>query len=172
MIKPDECYVNLGCSTVIQNYFDTNLNNLEYGKHLEFAVSVIPRDVYLSEPLLKEVDTQHKILRCAIMRLDKYRCYNWHIDKERGAGINLLLTPNIKSLVYFGERDTGSRYNISFIEMKYEPNTFYLFNTQISHTVYNFDETRYVFTLEFEEDKDKLSFNQLKEGVLKKYANL
>ena len=48
-----------------------------------------------------------------------------------------------------------------FIEMKYDPHTYYLFNTQIPHTVYNFKGTRYLLSVDFEEDKTKLTYKQL-----------
>ena len=45
--------------------------------------------------------------------------------------------------------------------MRYQPQSYYLFNNQVSHSVYNFDRKRFVFSTEFEEDKDSLNFNSL-----------
>ena len=48
-----------------------------------------------------------------------------------------------------------------FIELKYKPNTYYLFNTQMAHSVYNFNNTRYLLTIDFYEDRTKLTYQQL-----------
>jgi len=48
----------------------------------------------------------------------------------------------------------------------YKPNTYYLFNTQTRHTVINFAEPRYLFTIEFIEDVDHLSFEDLLEQLI------
>ena len=48
-----------------------------------------------------------------------------------------------------------------FIELKYKPQKYYLFNTQVAHTVYNFKSPRYLLSVDFEEDRTKLTYNQL-----------
>ena len=167
MINHNTCYVSLGESSFIQNYFDNvDKNTLQYGEYFGFNMSLVSEDLYLQEPVLKEVNDKHKIKGCSIIKLDPYHCYVWHKDALRGAGINLLLTPNVKSSVFFGMPIERSQDQVHFAEMKYEPNTLYLFNTQIMHTVYNFDEPRYLFSVEFEQSKDELSFYNLKGGAL------
>ena len=52
-----------------------------------------------------------------------------------------------------------------FVELKYKPNTYYLFNVQEAHSVYNFSGKRYLLTLEFFKDKGELNYNQLVEEV-------
>ena len=48
-----------------------------------------------------------------------------------------------------------------FIELKYRPQTYYIFNTQVAHTVYNFKRPRYLLSVDFEEDRTKLTYKQL-----------
>jgi hypothetical protein len=48
-----------------------------------------------------------------------------------------------------------------FIELQYQPDTYYIFNTQINHMVLNFEEPRLLLTIEFGEDKNLLSYDDL-----------
>ena len=43
--------------------------------------------------------------------------------------------------------------------------TYYLFNTQVEHTVYNFEATRYLLSIEFAKNRDELSFDQLMKDI-------
>ena len=45
------------------------------------------------------------------------------------------------------------------LELRYEPDRFYLFNNQVPHSVINLDVNRYLFSLEFTEP---LSYAELK----------
>jgi hypothetical protein len=48
-----------------------------------------------------------------------------------------------------------------FNELQYQPDTYYVFNTQVNHMVLNFERPRLLLTIEFGEDKDALSFDDL-----------
>jgi hypothetical protein len=51
------------------------------------------------------------------------------------------------------------RAQFPFEELVYEPDTYYLFNTQVTAYSHQFSmRPRYLFTLEFAADKDQLSF--------------
>jgi hypothetical protein len=71
----------------------------------------------------------------------------------------MLLTPFDRSICAFAPDKHGTVFDIE--ELKYKPMTYYLFNTQVNHTVYNFETTRYILSIEFEEDLDALSFEDL-----------
>ena len=64
-------------------------------------------------------------------------------------------------------------YNIpdtsNLIECKYQPNQFFLYNTEILHSILNFEETRYIFSVIFEKgQQDNLKWEEAK-NILKKY---
>ena len=114
-----------------------------------------------------------------IAKLKANTYYDWHIDTDRGVRVNMLLNnwdtshcmfnPNMKR----GESD----YNIQladlkqgereFVELKYTPQRYYLFNTQVAHTIYNFNEPRYLLTLDFDEDITNLTYKQLLEELIR-----
>ena len=93
-----------------------------------------------------------------VVKLEPNVCYDWHVDTRRGVGINMLLTPEVRSSCLFAKGD-GVQFGVE--ELVYEPNTFYLFNTQVKHMVLNYEKPRYLLTVEFELDKDQLSFEDL-----------
>lgn len=94
-----------------------------------------------------------------VLKFPKNTCYNWHTDSLRGGCINMALGPQGKSHCLFAPDGTGVTHK--FVELKYKPGRRYLFNNQIPHTVINFDQDRYVFTIEFLEDKSKLNYQDL-----------
>lgn len=119
-----------------------------------------------------------------ILKMEENSYYDWHVDTNRGVGLNLLLNkwdsshclfdgnPNKRkenqlSKDAIAEHDSLDNFNVTskFSELKYKPNTYYLFNVQESHSVYNFSGVRYLLTLEFFKGKDALNYNQLVEEI-------
>jgi hypothetical protein len=102
-----------------------------------------------------------------IIKLDPYTCYDWHTDTRRGVGINMLLTTFDRSVCAFASNKEGTVFEIE--ELKYKPATYYIFNTQVPHTVYNFETTRYLMSVEFAKDKSELSFEDLLNDIRTQY---
>lgn len=94
--------------------------------------------------------------KCGIIKLEPNTFYNWHTDARRKVSVNMLLGQTHSHTLFclnFGDI-LGK-----FEEIKYEPNTCYLFNNTIHHTVINFDNPRYLFSLEF--DNKNIDFNEV-----------
>lgn len=85
-------------------------------------------------------------------------CYNWHIDTERSVGINMLLS-DVNSKCLFSENPNS--VVSEFEELVYEPNTYYIFNTQKPHSVLNFEGDRYLFSVEFLGASKSIGFQNL-----------
>lgn len=158
----NEYCIEIGKSKVIQNYFDDNKDYLEFHYYYGFKVSEVPLEIVLSDPYLNKIDQEFKIKAGGIIRIDPFRCYKWHIDSYRGISLNMLLTPNIKSITLFGHNANDSEDQLDIIEFTYKPETLYWFNNQVQHTVINFEQPRYLFTIEFKLDKDELNFNRVR----------
>ena len=82
------------------------------------------------------------------------------------------LTPTLEAIAYSlqirggqtnDDIDGDTVFNIE--ELPYKASTYYLFNTQVQHTIYNFEDTRYLFSVEFSKDKNKLTFCELLKDV-------
>jgi hypothetical protein len=129
--------------------------------YYNFKAIQVPIEMLSKDPFLVDLFRKHSFV-AGIVQLSPYVCYDWHIDSRRGVGVNMLLTPEIKSHCLFTSTE-GAQF--PFEELVYEPDTYYLFNTQVRHTVINFYEPRYLFTIEFAADKDQLSFENLLEQI-------
>lgn len=153
-------------SSIKDQLFDAAITPGEWVKYYNFDARPIVPDLILQDDFLRWLSTRYEFM-AGVLRLDPYICYNWHTDTRRGVGINMLLTPNTRSFCAFGLDVDQLVFKIA--ELKYKPNTYYLFNTQVPHTVYNFETTRYLFSIEFAKDKDELSFDNLLKDIQTNY---
>jgi len=122
--------------------------------------------------------------KAGILKMDANDYCDWHVDTNRGVGLNLLLNnwdsshclfdgnPNERKDKQLSKEALENHEDLDdfkvaskFVELKYKPNTYYLFNVQEAHSVYNFSGKRYLLTLEFFKDKGELNYNQLVEEV-------
>lgn len=142
-------------STFIQAYFAKNLNKAKWQKYHDFNSWQMPNEVWEAEKPLSEINKQFKIKQAGVISINSNTIYDWHKDEKRGAAINMILQTNHSHTLF--KQDEGQVVQ-EIKELKYKPNTFYLFNTQALHCVINFNEPRYLFSCEFEENKKNLSY--------------
>ena len=154
MLKPEDCFRVIKKSEFIQDYFDSQeRDSIQVQKYHGFTVAPLPLEILLQEPLLKKLHEKFPIKIAGYIKIDPYRCYRWHADTNRKVGINMLLNSDIHCYTLFGQQMPNWTDEIyETVELKYEPNTLYSFNTQIEHTVINFEETRWLFSVEFDSD--------------------
>ena len=144
-------------SVIAKELLEYSLTTQNWQNYYNFQATQIPDEILSKDPVLVDLVYKHPYM-AGIIQLSPYVCYDWHTDTRRGVGVNMLLTPEIKSSCLFAK---GEGVQFKFEELPYKPDTYYLFNTQVRHTVINFDQPRYLFTIEFLADKDQLSFNNL-----------
>jgi hypothetical protein len=162
MIDNNYCYKPLGASTHLLQHFNNNKNKFQYVDYYGFSISPIDLELVLQEPILQIINESHKIKSGAIVKLESNRCYKWHQDAVRGVSINMLLEHQ-DSFVLFGNSVSDSEDQFDIARLDYNIGDLYLFNNQCMHTVINFNNTRYMFTLEFEEDKSSLTYENFYE---------
>jgi len=154
-----DCYYEVERkSTISSELLDFAMQPSEWMDYYNFKAKLVPPDLLFKDRFFAWLLTKHNFI-AGILKLDPYVCYDWHTDTRRGVGINMLLTPFNRSICAFAPDKHGMVFDIE--ELKYKPMTYYLFNTQVNHTVYNFETTRYILSIEFEEDLDALSFEEL-----------
>lgn len=153
-------------STIKDEVFDFAISPTEWMPYYNFDAKPLPHELIFKDEFFRWLSQRYSFI-AGVLRLDPYTCYNWHTDTRRGVGINMLLTPNTRSFCAFGVDSDQLVFKIE--ELKYKPNTYYLFNTQVPHTVYNFETTRYLMSVEFAKDKDQLSFNDLLKDIQTHY---
>ena len=136
---------------------------IEYHKHYfnigGYPVIQVDKDDILSDPSMYMIHREYPF-DAYVMRLDPYINYTWHIDEWRGVTINQLLK-HTNSHCFFGEQN--SKWVMNLVEVPYNPDTFYIFDTQSKHCIINLENYRYILTLDFYKKKTELTYNQLYE---------
>ena len=129
-----------------------------------FQVALLSPQIWGQEELLSAVNEEFEFDKVGVIKLPPYFNYGWHTDTNRGCSINMLLSHD-ESHTLFKTGVVRENMDFRFTELKYEPNTFYIFNSQESHCVLNFKEPRFLFSCEFRQDKSELSYEMLKDWV-------
>jgi hypothetical protein len=142
-------------ATIAPSLVTANLWAKQYG----LDIMVVSDEIWYNEPLLRIINQKFPIEIGFIIRIPPNTIYNWHIDGTRAAGINLKLSGDSVSHTMFGEKVDD--WNDKFTELDYEFKNFYLFNTQTKHSVINFSSYRYLFTVQFSQTKDEISYQEI-----------
>ena len=153
-------------STITQSLLDTAHNSSEWIDYFNFKAKLVPPEVLFQDEFFKWLVKRYDFI-AGILKLDPYVCYDWHTDTRRGVGINMLLTPHARSFCAFAPKKTEQVFKIE--ELSYKPMTYYLFNTQVEHTVYNFEATRYLLSIEFAKNRNELTFEDLAKDIRNNY---
>ena len=160
-------YYEIGIkSTITQSLLDNAHNSNEWIDYFNFKAKLVPPEVLFQDEFFKWLVKRYDFI-AGILKLDPYTCYDWHTDTRRGVSINMLLTPHTKSFCAFAPKKSEQVFKIE--ELSYKPITYYLFNSQVNHTVYNFETTRYLLSVEFAKEKHELSFEDLLKDIRTHY---
>lgn len=156
---PKHCYMELqNKPSALEKHCTDIINNPEtsWQMHIGWHATLFPIELALAEPVLQQIHAEFPINRAAILKSPPKHNYLWHVDDDRGVTVNMLLSHSHHSHCLFGQPVNSD--NFKFLELNYQPNTLYVFNTRFPHSVINFDGYRYLFSLEFRANKDQLSY--------------
>ena len=153
-------------STIARDLMDFAMQPSEWAPYFNFNAKRVPPEIIFQDDFFRWLVKRYHFV-AGILKLDPYVCYDWHIDDRRGVGINMLLTPSARSICAFTHNKDDMVFKIE--ELPYKPQTYYLFNTQVTHTVYNFETTRYLLSIEFAKNKEQLSYDELLKEVMSNY---
>jgi hypothetical protein len=111
--------------------------------------------------LIKDIGDSNRI---GVYRSIPNSCYSWHMDSGRQSSINMLID-GFDSMCIFGNIQPHKKFTELSV-IKHEPATYYLMNVKKFHTVYNFDNQRYILSLgipnkSFAEVKEYLKENNM-----------
>jgi hypothetical protein len=144
-------------SVIADKLFGFATTTGEWKPYYNFHAIQVPFDLAYSDPILRSLGTKYP-LAVGIIRLDPYTTYDWHVDGRRGVCVNMLLNDVKSHCLFEVEHDEATH---TFLELKYCLGSYYVFNNQVPHMVINFNESRYLMSVEFEADKNELSYEQL-----------
>lgn len=145
-------------SVIADELLDFAMSTGAWQPYYNFSAVQVPFELAFKDPVLAGIALQYP-LAIGVVRLDPYTTYDWHVDTKRGVSINMLLN-DVKSQCLFSLGETEATHG--FLELKYQPKTYYAFNNQVPHMVINFAQTRYLMSVEFQADKNELTFEQFR----------
>lgn len=160
---PGDCYSSIGT-------FDGNIQDLvadqkindpsQWYNHFDFKVMLLDNSLIDHVPVFDKV-CKVPIDSIAVVSMPPMTTYNWHIDEQRSATVNMLLNNHDESLCLFGKQIDGSKHSI--VELSYKPKIFYLFNTMVEYMVINRGSERFMLSLQFSQ---QLKYEDLREALM------
>lgn len=130
----------------------------EWMSYYSFAALPVP-DAFIDEdPVLNALRRSDLSFRAGVLRVPPNTCYNWHVDTDRLVGVNMLLDHGTSHCLFM-PGEFGLTMPVH--ELIYQPDTYYVFNTQILHTVINLSGPRYMLSVEFTGKDKNLTYEAL-----------
>lgn len=122
--------------------------NSEWSTFLDMSVFLLSIEDFALEPKLTQlINTFDCHKKLGIYRYKPNFCYQWHIDSIRNCALNLQLVGS-NSFCIFGEFFEPRKFR-NLQQLAYKENTYYLLNVNKFHTVFNFDNERYLLSIGF-----------------------
>ena len=137
-------------------------NTKDWTQYYNFMATSVPDEILWADPLFTALANK-LAFHAGILRMEPNTCYNWHVDTDRKVGLNMLLSDDGGSRCLFLDGEPGVVFKTH--ELDYQPDTYYVFNTQVPHMVLNTIKPRYLFSVEFLGDDRGLTFEELCEDV-------
>lgn len=174
----DHCYFSIPLKSsnrdailnyaMAQNFTQSGHN----GKH-SFLQIMIPEFFIKNDPILSKIQTEWNIgLRnFRIHKMEPNTHYVFHTDSGRGASINMMLSADSDGVSYF---KVGTEHSLLYnlVPLVYEPDTFYLFNSQVPHGAICGESDRYLLSISlgavFKEEPMKV-FNEYRAKLTSKF---
>lgn len=136
-------FMELGLSSISNQVLEYAENATGWFEYHLFDTLLIPKHILNGEELFQGLPS----FRAGVLKMDPYTCYDWHVDGKRLGTINMLLKGGWSQCLF--RKSKGHYFKIE--ELPYKLDTYYLFNTQVPHTVINYQHERLLFSIEFEE---------------------
>jgi hypothetical protein len=163
MIDTLDCYCEVKTKS---QYISKNFHSLtnEWVLFHGIQTTHLSNDVINYDPFLFNIDSVYKIQKMHIGIFDSNHMYKMHKDSDRILAINMLLTEHNNSHCLFGGSDSFDKTpKTEIVELKYKVDTFYIFNTQVPHSIINFDKPRYLLTIQM---IDGITYEQVRDYVI------
>lgn len=169
-ITKEDCFCQVnGDTTSVEEYFKNNFNNIIFNspypgfnvwKHA-YTTPEETLEIIRKNETLSKINQVLEISICSFMEISPNSWLAWHYDFPRkGPALNLLLTPDARSHSLFS-RNINDTSNL--VECNYQPHQYCLYNTEIIHSILNFENPRYLFSAVFKRGQQDLGWTEAKE---------
>jgi hypothetical protein len=135
-------------STISQKILDKidHIAESEWIQYLEQSIYLLDiKDFHLDPDIFDIINKFGSEKKLCLFRLPPKICYSWHRDAKRQASINMLIK-GFNSICVFGTESIEKKY-INLEKIEHEKDRYYLMNVKESHSVFNFDQERYVVSI-------------------------
>jgi hypothetical protein len=149
-------------STIANELFRYALDSHNWKQYYNFRAVPVPDEILWEDSFMGNLANK-RAFHAGILRMEPGTCYNWHVDTDRKVGLNMLLSDDGDSRCLFLDGEPGVVFKTQ--ELSYQPDTYYVFNTQVPHMVLNTTRPRYLFSLEFLGQDRGLTFDELCEDI-------
>jgi hypothetical protein len=130
--------------TVLKKVYATTDD--DWFPHLELSIFSLVLDDFSEDPeivaLIRHFGCESRL---SVFRFPANSCYSWHRDSTRKCSINMLLQ-GFDSMCVFGDFAIKNKFT-NIERLTHEHNAYYAMDVSKWHTVYNFDDTRYVLSI-------------------------
>lgn len=148
-----EIFFPVKATEIKAEILDVIYNGEEWVPYYNFMAKKIPDEVVQKDEFLAKVYEAEPFM-AGITMMHPMTVYDWHVDSKRGATLNMLVDAGA-CLTMFTTPEANYVRPIRVAE--YTPEYYHFFNTQVPHTVFNFDKPRYLFTVEFQKSREEFT---------------
>jgi hypothetical protein len=168
-ISIDTCFYKIDVECKILDIIENHISSAEWRwLPWNYVCINLPRNDLTSKDSFVDMLIEKGGSLC-LYKIPANTSYNWHKDASIGVSLNMVLTDyNCHTIFSTGHYDYMNAMNFpildKIVELKYEPKKWFLFNSQIRHSVVNLDHRdRYLLTITFPKE---YSYNKLKEFLI------
>ena len=149
MLETDCFWLELPYISAIRNdCLELAENGGGWVEHRSFKSKMLDHKKAIKDDFIKFLANKFELV-VAVMKMEPHTTYNWHTDGARKCAVNMLINDAPSHCIFNIETDG---YITKYAELKYKPETYYLFNTDIHHMILNGDKTRYMMSIQLNND--------------------
>lgn len=140
-----------------------DIKESEWIQYLEQSIYLLNIKDFEEDPnildLINKFGSEKKL---CLFRLPPKICYSWHTDAKRQASVNMLIK-GFDSICAFGTESLEKKF-IDLDKIEHKKDTYYLMNVKEPHTVFNFDQERYVVSISIPDTP----YNEVRDYLIEK----
>lgn len=154
-----EYFYNTKIRSPISDTIIDNLENYQWWtgrRGGQWQPTIFDQTLIDKDPFLKKIHDRLQG-RINLFKFPPNTYYQWHCDGTNSFNLNLTLKNYDRSFIVFEKINQNPnvihKNSKEIVELRYEPLTWYVFNAQIPHTIFNLEnEFRYILTYNVSKD--------------------